>query len=230
MVHHIFEETEQGESLLPTDAKRSSVVSKASKLKVICQWIGIICAVLISLVIGYLLGLSRPQDIGPFNYGLPLPPGALHTSWQHNLTFTQKPSASSEAAWNSIIPIGRGFVHHSQLAPFISNIAVFHQLHCLHAVVVAYYHALESPPATDLGAVPDFENTTSTRIAPFHIRHCFDYLRQAIMCAADTNLEVLDHETHLTNGWGQPKICRDYDRIFAWAEQFANSSDSGIVT
>lgn len=78
--------------------------------------------------------------------------------------------------------------------------------------------------------IPDFDNETSTRIAPFHIRHCFDYIRQALMCAADTNLEVLDRETHLTNGWGQPKQCRDYEQVVAWAELYANSSDTGIVT
>lgn len=50
------------------------------------------------------------------------------------------------------------------------------------------------------------------------------------MCAADTNLEVLNEKTHLTNGWGQPKQCRDYQRVFAWAEKYANSSDTGIVT
>ncbi|KAI8950687.1 hypothetical protein F4801DRAFT_548033 [Xylaria longipes] len=227
MGSHISEENEQGESLLLTNVERPSITSRASKTKVICQWTGTTCAVIISLVIGYLLGLCRSRVIDTSNYGLPLPPGSLHTSWQHNLTFTQRPSPSSEAAWNSIIPAGRGFVHHSQLAPFISNIAVFHQMHCLHAVIVAYYDALERPPTSD---VPDFDNMTSTRIAPFHIRHCFDYLRQAIMCAADTNLEVLNQETHLTNGWGQPKLCRDYEQIFAWAERFANSSDTGIVT
>ena len=49
------------------------------------------------------------------------------------------------------------------------------------------------------------------------------------MCSADTNLEVLNHETHLTNGWGQTKICRDYDKISKFAEKYANSSDTGII-
>lgn len=96
--------------------------------------------------------------------------------------------------------------------------------------MVAYYDALESEPLTNLTTVPDFDNATATRIAPMHIRHCFDYIRQALICAADTNLEVLDEQTHLTNGWGQPKQCRDYEQVFIWAEQYANSSDTGIVT
>lgn len=49
------------------------------------------------------------------------------------------------------------------------------------------------------------------------------------MCAADTNLEVVDQKTHATSGWHQPKKCRDYDQIFQWAEKYANSTDTGIV-
>ncbi|KAI0855709.1 hypothetical protein F4860DRAFT_495537 [Xylaria cubensis] len=230
MGFHTSEENEQGEALLSTDMDKLTIISETSRAKLMCQWIALVFAVMISLMIGYLLGLSRSLETNTVNYGLPLPPGSLHTRWQHNLTFTQMPSPSSETAWNSIIPTGRGFVHHSQLAPFISNIAVFHQLHCLHAIIVAYYDALTRAPTTSSNDIPDFDNTTATRIAPFHIRHCFDYLRQALMCAADTNLEVLNQDTHLTNGWDQPKLCRDYEQVFAWAEQFANSSDTGIVT
>ncbi|KAK3688838.1 hypothetical protein B0T22DRAFT_528068 [Podospora appendiculata] len=188
------------------------------------------CAVTASITLGYVFGVVKSaRDNDGMQYGLPSPPGSVLQIWEHNLTFTERPSPESEAAWASIIPVGRGFVHHEQLAPFISNIAVFHQLHCLHAIVIAYYTALESPPV-NLTDVPAFENTTATRILPIHIRHCFDYIRRALMCAADTNLEVLNRTTHITNGWGQPKQCRDYNQVVAWAEQYANSSDTGIVT
>ena len=63
--------------------------------------------------------------------GLLDPPGSVRQVWQHNLTFSQKPTLESERAWDSIIPVGRGFIHHKEVAPFISNIAVYHQLHCL---------------------------------------------------------------------------------------------------
>lgn len=62
-----------------------------------------------------------------------------------------------------------------------------------------------------------------------HIRHCFDYLRRSIMCAADTNLEVVDRVNHTTNGWGQEKTCRDYGEVVAYARLWANTSDTGIV-
>ncbi|KAJ5245944.1 hypothetical protein N7468_000927 [Penicillium chermesinum] len=161
----------------------------------------------------------------------------------------------SEEAWNALMPIGRGFVHHPHLAPFISGIAVFHQLHCLvrillidypsqesivtvniihgtqHAIVVSYYHAVEDAEIAEGKTPPDsYLNRTGTRMAPSHIRHCFDYLRQTIICAADTNMEALDFNTHTTSGWNQPKQCRDYASVFAWAEKWANSTDTGILT
>jgi hypothetical protein len=81
----------------------------------------------------------------------------------------------------------------------------------------------------EMDDVSDLDDVTGTRTAPFHVRHCFDYLRQTLMCMADTNLEVLDLETRTTNGWNQTKICRDYDLVRKYAERWANSSDSGIT-
>lgn len=62
-----------------------------------------------------------------------------------------------------------------------------------------------------------------------HMLHCFDYLRQALMCAADTNLEHVSRKTRITTGWNSDKICRNYGKVFEWAEQWANSSDVGIM-
>lgn len=33
-----------------------------------------------------------------------VPEGNIKTVWEHNLTFSQRPTPESEAAWNSIIP------------------------------------------------------------------------------------------------------------------------------
>ena len=61
-----------------------------------------------------------------------------------------------------------------------------------------------------------------------HMRHCFDYLRRALMCAADTNLEAVSPAHHVTTGWGSPRVCRDYGGVLAWAERWRNSDDEGI--
>jgi hypothetical protein len=50
---------------------------------------------------------------------------------------------------------------------------------------------------------------------------CFDYLRQALMCAGDTTLEhaVVINETVIgdTDGWGIEHRCRDWNAIFNFA-------------
>ncbi|KAI0410431.1 hypothetical protein F5X98DRAFT_368810 [Xylaria grammica] len=91
-----------------------------------------------------------------------------------------------------------------------------------HAIVIAYYNTRKSPLVANKSGIPDFDESISTRVAPFHIRHCFDYLRQALTGAADTNLDVLHRQTHLANSWGQPRLCRDCRRVFAFAKAYAN--------
>jgi hypothetical protein len=61
-----------------------------------------------------------------------------------------------------------------------------------------------------------------------HIRHCFDYLRRAIMCAADTNLEPLDPVTEATNGWGSLRTCRDFEKVKRYAEVWKSTTHVGI--
>ena len=74
-----------------------------------------------------------------------------------------------------------------------------------------------------------FLNAIGARTDPVHMRHCFDYLRRAIMCAADTNLEAVSQENRVTTGWGSTRTCRDYSAVKAWAESWRNTSDTGIL-
>jgi hypothetical protein len=63
-----------------------------------------------------------------------------------------------------------------------------------------------------------------------HIQHCFDYVRQALMCAADTNLETPDSTTGRTHGWGIERTCRDYSAVVAWAEKWRNNDEGTILS
>ena len=47
----------------------------------------------------------------------------------------------------------------------------------------------------------------------YHVRHCFDYLRQTIQCAADTNIEPGNLELGGVTGWGVGRVCRDFDEV-----------------
>lgn len=70
-----------------------------------------------------------------------------------------------------------------------------------------------------------FESTAPANHKARHVYHCFDYLRQALMCAGDTSLEGSDpyHEPGETAGYGTTHVCKDYSQIVegakrSWAE------------
>ncbi|EED16369.1 conserved hypothetical protein [Talaromyces stipitatus ATCC 10500] len=214
-------------------------------------WVGVMLLATIALLVSYWAGrrVSTFISCSKENYGLlgivyhirllslllsissaAAPPGTIHQVWEHQPIFSQDLTPESEAAWSSVIPIGRGFVYHPQVTPVVANIAVFHQLHCLHTLRVGYYTKLyQLNVLNGINTSKSFDEHMAITPEDVHMRHCFDYLRQALMCAADTNLEKVSPETHITTGWGSDKVCRDYWRIFAWAEQWANSSDTGII-
>jgi len=68
----------------------------------------------------------------------------------------------------------------------------------------------------------------AARVDVRHLQHCFDYLRRVLMCAADTNLEHINHELDATTGWGSERSCRDFQSVKDVAETWRNSSDKGI--
>ena len=51
-----------------------------------------------------------------------------------------------------------------------------------------------------------------------HARHCIEYLRQAIICAADGALEPGNVTTRHIGGDGAVHECRDYDGLVRWTE------------
>ena len=51
-----------------------------------------------------------------------------------------------------------------------------------------------------------------------HHAHCFDLLRQALLCAGDTTVEGL---TEYGEGWGAVHKCKDMSAIKAWTEGHA---------
>jgi len=83
-------------------------------------------------------------------------------------------------------------------------LSVFHQLHCL-KMLRMHYAALLTMGQEMTDKVSD------------HPDHCFDYLRQAIMCSADMTLEKarVDPDGHrrATDGWGSTHQCKDWGRV-----------------
>ncbi|KAJ3577660.1 hypothetical protein NPX13_g2903 [Xylaria arbuscula] len=133
------------------------------------------------------------------------PPGEVDVIFRYQKMFTLHPDNETNALWDSVFPRGKGFIKHPDISPETHCLSVFHQLHCLDIIRWGYWAAME-------GVEP------SHHAKPSHLRHCFDYLRQTIMCAADTNLEPLIEGRGGVNGFGSERKCRDFDRVSAWAD------------
>ena len=52
---------------------------------------------------------------------------------------------------------------------------------------------------------------------PVHASHCFEYLRNSIMCNMDMTLEG-DYSAHREGG-GQGHVCRDPEEVVRWIEE-----------
>ncbi|KAH7074162.1 hypothetical protein FB567DRAFT_453419, partial [Paraphoma chrysanthemicola] len=91
------------------------------------------------------------------------------------------------------------------------GIAVFHQIHCL-----ASDANLVMMNFLSLSRTGNLESSDHWD----HIFHCFDYLREVVMCHGDTSLEGQDLPTEISGTHGQlvTHNCKAYDEIFTWAE------------
>jgi len=81
-------------------------------------------------------------------------------------------------------------------------VSVFHQLHCLSYLIEHFQEG--------------YGGVKLEKEIAHHSAHCFDYIRQTIMCNADTNLEG---KTETGPGWGSKHVCKDYDEVLKWANQ-----------
>lgn len=55
-----------------------------------------------------------------------------------------------------------------------------------------------------------------------HAKHCLEYIRQLVMCTADSNVErrvFYENEPNQNQGWGLHH-CRDYNKLKDFAEEW----------
>ncbi|KAF3018840.1 hypothetical protein E8E14_006168 [Neopestalotiopsis sp. 37M] len=100
---------------------------------------------------------------------------------------------------------------------FPRGIDVFHKIHCIVAIREEFANlamddvrpskrelASETQPASRDKRVVDLTLNQS------HLEHCFDFLRQDILCAADMTLEPLAEGYVETDGQGVEHQCKDW--------------------
>ncbi|KAL6702785.1 hypothetical protein ACN47E_000969 [Coniothyrium glycines] len=141
-------------------------------------------------------------------------------------------SNETQQAWLSIVPEGLGYVHvrepaqhddlprplHDYPDQTVFTTSVTHQLHCLYTILAAHHSPARTP------AQP------ATPPRHWHVTHCFEYLRQAVMCAGDVALEGAattfpagadGRDQGGSDGWDAKHVCRDYGEVYAYLEREA---------
>ncbi|KAF4615776.1 hypothetical protein D9613_012369 [Agrocybe pediades] len=115
----------------------------------------------------------------------------------------------SAKEWDMIYPPGKGFV---KISGSYYLMAMYHQMHCVNA----FRRTVEE--------YREGSNITSSREK--HLIHCLEYLRQAVLCNADTSLEgpaglrhtVGGETVHAVTGGGAIHECRDWTQVYDWVE------------
>ncbi|KAF4624580.1 hypothetical protein G7Y89_g13590 [Cudoniella acicularis] len=133
--------------------------------------------------------------------------------FEENPDFAGPPSLETNTAWQSLFPMGRGFVKaHGREKGMVDaqySIAAFHQYHCLYQM-------------RGLFSVVHLSSRPLTNDELDHVYHCFEYLRQVIVCHADPTMDVFLPLVERpgvieTLGWGNTHVCRDWDALSEWA-------------
>jgi len=76
--------------------------------------------------------------------------------------------------------------------------------------------------------VNPYLDTIDANIHYDHVQHCFENVRQALVCHADSNLEDLEKDG-ATTGWGFKRMCRDFDGLFEWSEKWRTSDEDDLL-
>lgn len=125
--------------------------------------------------------------------------------------------------WLGMVPKGLGYVQVDDPSDYdnlphplkgysntVFTTSMTHQLHCLYNIAEVYSGLISDP-----SKVP-------SQIQG-HIPHCFEYLRQSIMCCADTALEgqhtTFPKAVQGSDGWDAKHVCKDYDAVYKHLER-----------
>ena len=109
----------------------------------------------------------------------------------------QASSIEADSEWAALFPPGGGFMRLGpEGRPFV--LTLYHQLHCLDRI----RHAIGEKHSTQ------------------HVHHCFNYLRQLVLCEADATLEPTapggDSRSAYPTG---ERTCTDWEHVYEIAEK-----------
>lgn len=174
-----------------------------------------------------------------------VPIGTSIEKFKYNSSFAAPPPSDggNEPIWDSMIPSkclmpspgrelilsiivdGLGYVANTAMASETSVLSAFHQLHCLVSLAYLFLRTLSDLDQYTVrrayystngeGELEDFDLGKERRP---HVAHCFDYLRQGILCSADSTIEPAVDTVNGFLGAGFPRTCRNFQGLKSWAE------------
>lgn len=88
---------------------------------------------------------------------------------------------------------------------------------------------------TSAKTAKDIQDEHAAHRDALHIEHCFDYLRQAILCAGDTTIEWARESDEgeidgQVDGWGVEHQCRSSKTIFDFTANNRAENDANGIT
>jgi hypothetical protein len=128
--------------------------------------------------------------------------------------------------WASVIPVGHGFVRFGSDDDFYA-VSMYHQMHCLNSFRRMFN---------------GHKNSSREGHDSAHALHCLSYLRQMVLCAADTALEPAFSArdsgtgklTKAAYGTGVTHRCRDWSvvrkHVEANHEEWKEEEDGIVAT
>ncbi|KAM3426919.1 hypothetical protein MY4824_009746 [Beauveria thailandica] len=170
--------------------------------------------------------LHKVQTLGPADIPVEMETREFYTgiTEDRKTDFYGPPSNKTNAAWASIQDVGLIRLNADQVrllgtptarqynAPvgsYVGVLEVFHQLHCLSRIRMAFYTEQKGGYWETLEVIER------------HTDHCFDYLRQSLMCLSDVNIGPVgwndETKTYIAERDGV-KACRNFDKIHEWAK------------
>ena len=185
---------------------------------------------LAGFVVGWMSFLFFPRNSTLAGAVPTVPIGQILSVFGSHREFMTPPPSdnSSEPAWDALLPRGLGYVKSPDTTSPVATIGAFHELHCLYTLRRIFYATLGE---AQQGIKP------GSTLAPFdngverteHAGHCFEYLRQALICNADASLEPFDGSEEGFPGMGFQRQCRDYDALKVYAEKYKALDAQGFI-
>ncbi|KAL9077533.1 MAG: hypothetical protein Q9157_003362 [Trypethelium eluteriae] len=158
-------------------------------------------------------------------------------TFREDPVYSARPSDETDKAWNALLPPGRGFVFIEDYEEYnlppgeetpygtIFSVALFHQLHCLGQLRKYYWMLLDGVVALDKNVDTKVFKMAEELMGEHgdHVHHCFDYLRQSLMCNGDMAMEWPRTEPNgarfAVDGWGIPHECKNWDAISDYMDE-----------